>query len=93
MKTIVENATSLSKYLLDDVEVVVLNDDSIVVGDPAKFIIADLNAGNAAVYEGVTAPEGWTGNKYTFDGSEWVLNPDWVEPEAPAQPQQLQGVE
>ena len=93
MKTIVENATSLSKYLLDDAEVVVLNDDSIVVGDPAKFIIADMNADTATVYEGVTAPADWTGNKYTFDGSKWTLNPDWVDPMAAAQPQQLQGGE
>lgn len=84
MKTIVETTTSLSKYLLDDAEVVVLNEDNIVVGDPAKFIIADLNASTVTVYEGVTAPEDWTGNKYTFDGTDWTLNPNWVEPELPA---------
>jgi hypothetical protein len=44
--------------------------------------VADLNAGNAAVYEGVTAPADWVGNKYTFDGSVWTLNPSWVEPPA-----------
>lgn len=82
MKTIVENATSLSKYLLDDAEVIVLNDDNIVVGDPAKFIIGDLNASTATVYEGVTAPEDWVGNKYTFDGADWTLNSDWVAPVA-----------
>ena len=80
MKTIVEISTSLSKYLLDDAEVVVLNEDNIVVGDPAKFIIADLNASTATIYEGVTAPADWVGNKYTFDGTDWTLNPDWVEP-------------
>lgn len=80
MKTIVENATSLSKYLLDDAEVVVLSEDNIVVGDPAKFIIADLNVTTATVYEGVTAPEDWVGNKYTFDGTDWALNPAWVDP-------------
>ncbi len=82
MKTIVENATSLSKYLLDDTEAVVLNEDNIVVGDPAKFIIGDLNASTATVYENVTAPADWVGNKYTFDGTEWVQNPDWVDPAA-----------
>jgi hypothetical protein len=82
MKTIVETATGLSKYLLDDDVVVTLNADHIVVGEPPLFIIADLNSGNAAVYEGVTTPEGWTGNKYTFDGSDWTLNPDWAEPPA-----------
>lgn len=83
MKTIVENATNLSKYLLDDAEVVVLNNDNIVVGDPANFIIGDLNASTATVYEDVTAPNDWTGNKYTFDGSDWTLNPDWIDPATP----------
>lgn len=80
MQTIVENTTHLSKYLLDDVEVVALNEDNIVVGDPPAFIIDDLNASTVTVYEGVTAPADWIGNKYTFDGTEWTLNPNWVEP-------------
>ena len=80
MKTIVENTTILSKYLLDDAKVVVLNEDNIVVGDPAEFIIGDLNASTVTVYEGVTAPADWIGNKYTFDGTDWTLNPDWVNP-------------
>ena len=80
MKTIVENTTSLSKYLLADTEAVVLNEDNIVVGNPAEFIIADLNANTATVYEGVTAPADWVGNKYTFDGTDWALNPAWVDP-------------
>lgn len=80
MKTIVENTTNLSKYLFDDAEVVVLNEDNIVVGDPVKFIIGDLNASTATVYEGVTAPADWIGNKYTFDGADWALNPTWVDP-------------
>lgn len=83
MQTIVENSTNLSKYLLDDTEVVVLNEDTIVVGDPAEFIIADLNASTATIYEGITAPDDWVGNKYTFDGTDWALNPDWVEPQEP----------
>jgi hypothetical protein len=80
MKTIVETASSLSKYLLADGVVVTPNADTIIVGEPPQFIVADLNAGNAAVYEDVTAPADWIGNKYTFDGSVWTLNPDWVEP-------------
>lgn len=80
MKTIVENESGLSKYLLEDDVAVTLNEDSITVGDPALFIIADLNANTATVYEGVTAPADWTGNKYTFDGSDWTLDPNWVDP-------------
>ena len=79
MKTIVEKSTSISKYLFDAAEIVVLNDDNIVVGNPVEFIIGDLNASSVTVYEDVTAPAEWMGNKYTFDGIDWTLNPDWVE--------------
>ena len=27
------------------------------------------------------APADWTGDRYTFDGTTWAQNPDWVEPE------------
>jgi hypothetical protein len=83
MKTIVETATKLSKYLLaDDVEITATA-DNITVGDPAQFIIGDLNSGNATITENVTnAPSDWTGNKYKLDGTTWSANPDWVDPEA-----------
>jgi len=81
MKTIVETATGLSKYLLADDVTIVSNADNIVVGDPAQFIIGDLNSGNVTITENVTnAPSDWSGNKYTFDGTTWTLNPDWVDP-------------
>ena len=83
MKTIVETATGLSKYLLDDSVTITVNSDHIVVGDPAKFIIGDLNSSSATVTESITnAPSDWTGNKYTFDGTTWTQNPDWVDPDA-----------
>jgi hypothetical protein len=83
MKTIVETATGLSKYLLDDSETITANSDHIVVGDPAELIVADLNSSNATITENVTnAPSDWTGNKYTFDGTTWTQNPDWVDPNA-----------
>ena len=85
MKTIVETATGLSKYLMDDAEIVALNEDEIVVGNPVTLIIADLNADTSILYAGVTPPEDWTGDKYTFDGTNWTLNPDWVEPTEPAE--------
>lgn len=83
MKTITETSTGLSKYLLDDAKAVTMTADNITVGDPAEFIIGDLNSGNATLTENVTnAPEDWSGNKYTFDGTTWTLNPDWVDPAA-----------
>lgn len=84
MKTIVETATGLSKYLVADKVAVIIKADHVVVGEPPQFIVADLNAGNAAVYAGVTAPADWIGNKYTFDGTDWALNPDWIDPQTPA---------
>ena len=82
MKTIVETSTGLSQYLLADDVTIVSNADNIVVGDPAQFIIGDLNAGTVTITENVTnAPADWSGNKYTFDGTTWTLNPNWVDPE------------
>ena len=49
MKTIVETSTKLSKYLLADDVVITATADSITVGDPAQFIIADLNSGNTTI--------------------------------------------
>ena len=81
MKTIVETSTKLSKYLLADDVVITATSDNITVGDPAQFIIADLNSSNATITENVTnAPEDWTGNKYKLDGTTWSANPDWVDP-------------
>ncbi len=81
MKTIVETSTKLSKYLLADDVTITATSDSITVGDPAQFIIADLNSSNATITENVTnAPEDWVGNKYKLDGTTWSANPDWVDP-------------
>jgi len=83
MKTIVETATGLSKYLLDDSVTITANSDHIVVGDPVEFIIWDLNSSTVTITESVTnAPSEWSGNKYTFDGTTWTQNPDWVDPNA-----------
>ena len=81
MKTIVETSTKLSKYLLADDVTITATADNITVGDPAQFIIADLNSSNATITENVTnAPEDWMGNKYKLDGTTWSANPDWVDP-------------
>ena len=83
MKTIVETSTKLSKYLLADDVTITATSDNITVGDPAQFIIADLNSGNTTITENVTnAPSDWTGNKYKLDGTTWSANSDWVDPDA-----------
>ena len=79
MKTIIENTTKQSKYLLDDNEQVFITDKSITVGQPAKFIIGVLNSTNATLIEGVSLPDDYVGCKYLYDAGEWTLNPDWVD--------------
>jgi len=81
MKTIVETSSGLSKYLLADDVTITATAENITVGDPAQFIIGDLNSTTVTVTDNVTnAPDDWTGNKYLFDGTTWTLNPDWVDP-------------
>jgi len=83
MKTIVETSSNLSKYLLADDVTITATATEITVGDPAQFIIADLNSTTVTITDNVTnAPEDWTGNKYFFDGTTWSANPDWVDPDA-----------
>jgi len=83
MKTIVETSSNLSKYLLADDVTITATASDITVGDPAQFIIADLNSTTVTVTDNVTnAPDDWTGNKYFFDGTTWSANPDWVDPDA-----------
>ena len=85
MKTITENSTNLSKYLFDDSKAVTLESDRIVVGDTSSpdFYIGDMNSSNATLHTGVTNdPNDWTGCKYTFDGTTWTQDPNWVDPDA-----------
>ena len=76
MKTLTKS--NLSLYLLEDDVSVVLASDKITVGDPAKFIIQDCNSSDTVLHTDVsTPPSGWIGNKYTYDGTTWAVNPDF----------------
>ena len=81
MKTIVDKATNTSRYLFADDKSVTMGSDTIIVGDPAEFIIGDLNSGNSTLIEGVTEPEDWYGCKYTCasDGTFTAVE-GWVDP-------------
>ena len=54
MKTITKS--NLSLYLLELDEPVDIQSDKIIVGSPERFIISDLNNGNAVLHVGVTPP-------------------------------------
>lgn len=94
MKTIIDNATNTSRYLLADDKQVFLTPTKIEVGDPPNldFIILDLNSNNASVIENVTEPvdeEGnslWFGCKYfcSADGT-WTEDTNWVDPRVPGE--------
>jgi len=77
MKTIIETATNLSKYVFEDDVVVSLTATNI---ETPNFIVADLNSENATMVEGVTIPDDWSGNKYTYANGAFTLNPDWTNP-------------
>lgn len=79
MKTITKE--NLSVYLFEDTETLAVTVETITVGDPVRFVVADCNSTNTVLHEGVTAPVDWVGGKYFFDGTDWTLNPDWVDPE------------
>ena len=82
MKTIVETSSQLSKYLLADDVAINMTSDNITVGNPAQFIVGDMNSGTATLYTDVTdSPSDWFGCKYKYDGTTWAANPDWIDPE------------
>lgn len=76
MKTIIELETQISKYVFENDAIIVFKDDSI---ETPTFIISDLNANNAKMFENVNPPNDWIGNKYLFNGVDWTLNPEWIE--------------
>ena len=80
MKTIIETSTNLSKYVFDDDQNITVNAANITCPD---FTIGDMNASNATIVEGVTAPDDWVGDKFTYSDGDWAVNPNYVEPEDP----------
>ena len=84
-KTITRKSDNVSVYLLhDDATVDLAATSNATVrgntGGSVDFDIGDLNSSNATVHEGVTAPDDWKGNRYTFDGTTWTQISGWVDP-------------
>ena len=63
MKTIVDVTLKQSKYIFEDDVPIEMEEDRIVT---PNFIIGDLNSKNSILYENVTAPDDWFGNKYKY---------------------------
>jgi hypothetical protein len=81
MKTITRKLTNISLYILPDSTTVIIGDEQTQVGaDPVEFFIADCSTSNAVLHENVPEPTDWVTWKYFFDGTEWTLNPDWIDP-------------
>jgi hypothetical protein len=82
VKTLCNDQTTVSLYSFDDSEIVIQGDERTTVGDPVQWAIGDCNISNSTLYVYVTLPDNWKPSKYLFDGSNWALNPDYIEPPA-----------
>lgn len=83
MKTLILKANKVSVYIFDDLTEININEEQIIVGNPVNFLIGDCNLHNIMLYENVTVPQDWKGHKYLFDGSNWLANPNWIDPSLP----------
>jgi len=82
MIIITKTATGEVKHKLADGTEYFLNPDNIIIGSHpnAKFCYCQ-NYNNVTVYEGVTdTPGDFDWNKYTYDGTSWTANGDYVVP-------------
>jgi hypothetical protein len=80
MKTLVSQGYSL--YIFQDDKPVNITSESVIVSEPDGNIITDCDSSNSIMYENVTVPDGWIGRKYFYDGTNWAVDPDFVEPNA-----------
>ena len=87
MKTIVRNDTNMSLYIFEDNKVVDIDDEKTQIGvedDPSdeSSVVWDCNSSNVTLHENIDdTPENWSEWRYTYDGSSWAVNPDWVASE------------
>ena len=91
MKTIVKTSNNISKFLLEDDSEVDLSGVEIHVSGSNSFYISAqmLAPSDVTVHENVTAGDvlvgtstkitEWIGNKFTFNGTAWGSNSDWVD--------------
>jgi len=85
MKILTENNTNLTIYAFSDTAEISLNADHVFVTDETEEvdeIIHDYDASTVTLHTNVTnAPDPFIPFAHTFDGSTWLANPDYVDPE------------
>ena len=84
-QTITRNDGNVSLNVFDDsvqVDLSATPNTTVRNNGGNDFDIGDLNASNATLHSGVTAPDGWQGGKHTYDGSAWGDVSGWVNPAA-----------
>lgn len=80
MKTLIRLEDNVSLYIFDDAKQVDVGLTGVTVGNPVDFYISFCNAANSVLMANVTPPADWTASKYCFDGTDWTLNPAYIEP-------------
>jgi len=81
MKILTEKTTDICKYIFQDSVTLDLKPNRIICPD---FIIDDMDASTIMLYEAVpysSIPSAYIGGKYLFDGTDFTLNPNYIEPE------------
>lgn len=71
------NNEKLVKYIFNNNENIVINDNFIKV---SKYIIYDLNKNNSTIVNIENLPNDFVENKYFYINESFILNENWVDP-------------
>jgi hypothetical protein len=80
MKTLIRQEDTVSLYIFDDATEVSVEGTQVVVGNPVEIYITFCNDINSMLINNVTPPADWNPSKYCFNGIDWTINPNYVEP-------------
>lgn len=79
MKTITTNGFSVYAFE-NNVQVIIGAERTIF---PNGDIDITTKSPASVLWEGVTLPADWDAYKYSYDGTTWTRNPEWVDPNPP----------
>ena len=74
MKTIIENSTTLSKYIVSDDTIIIISEKSISFNNT---VTTSLNSNNATILYNVNPPDDWYSNKYFCINGSFIFNHNW----------------